>query len=216
MLLEEQKVTSLTSPEMTSPGVPALRGTAGLAGVGQLCTHSPWVGAALATHTRGMQVVTAGSPGQAGSTVPARARLHTESRRCSTAGKCRLLSGCTNSTAPSDTCAGREPQRAQGWDLPQAGTTARVTPCPPGCSGRSRSPHPSGQTLLHTPSVTRTGTAMPPSPLQPQDFPLLPSSCSLKGVPVLCPWHPGDCKNRSEAPAPQHLQAPRSPVPAPW
>lgn len=112
MLLEEHKVMSLTSPEMTSLGVKALRARAG-AGRGGTATLSPLALAVLGSGQHlpptpeVIQAVTAGSPGQAGSTVPARARLHTESRRCSMAGKCRLLPSCTSSTFPSDTCGGR-------------------------------------------------------------------------------------------------------------
>lgn len=66
----------------------------------------------------------------AGGAVPDRARLQMTSRRCSMAGKCRLLPGCTSSVPCPDTCTRPpgedEPQGAQGWGLPRAGACAPV------------------------------------------------------------------------------------------
>lgn len=107
---------------------------------------------------------------------------------------------------------GDESQEAQGCDLPQAGTTARVTHCPPGPSGRSRSRHPSGKTLLHTPQCQQDGQRCLPLLLpSPRIF---LSSCSLKGVLVLCPWQSGDSKNSSEGSCSPTPHCPQDPPPS--
>ena len=220
MLLEEEHtVMSLTSPEMTSPGNTALRARA-VAGRGETasgraaaargwsppqgscvvapCTRSLQVWAPLATPTRsdsGGHWVTAGSPGQAGgpgSTVPARARLHTASRRHSMAGKCRLLPGCTRSTSPSNTCT--RPR----WRGPSCGELGAVTFPRRGPLPMRQSKAPSSRLEGDTrepPSLRETPLLHTPQHQQEQGQQCLPlllsapgillSLCLLKGVPVL-------------------------------
>jgi len=176
MLLEEEHtVTSLTSPETTSPGDAARRARATAGSLGRAAAAGGWPHrgeAALAPlhpqpegpgstchPPRSDPGVTAGSLGHIGgpgSTVPARARLHTASRRHSTAGKCRLLPGCTRSTSPSDTCARARRQGSGHGALRDNCPRDRAKHCAPGCRGHAGAPSPQGNPPSRTqPSVGR-------------------------------------------------------------
>lgn len=177
---------------MTSPGVTALRARAG-ASTGGTAALSPLAAAVLGAGQRlpptaeAMQAVTAVSPGQGGSTVPARARLHTEPRRCSTAGKCRLLPGCTSSTAPSDTCAGRGGTASSGL-RPSPGRDNCPCHSLPSWMEREKQEPPSLRESppAHTPVSAGQGQRCLPLPLS--SLRIFLSSCSLKEIPVPCPW----------------------------
>lgn len=174
------------------------------------CTRSPWGWAALASHSR--------RDAGGDSRVPRAGQEHSTCQSTAAHGAPQVLHGWEVQAAPRlhqqhrplrHLCRDRSHSQLRAATFPRLGQLpVSLTELLDG-AGEAGAPIPQRKPSCTHPSVSRTGTATPPSPaLQPEDIPFL---LLFERDPCAVPLA---ARKAQEHPAPQHPTALRSPLPA--